>query len=55
MKKRKKDIASLKISTIDKQRLHKRREMIISMKFIRNVGKRLRDDLEKQGVVIRKL
>lgn len=25
------------------------------MKFIRILGKRLRDDLEKQGVVIRKL
>ena len=55
MKKRKQDIASLKISTQDKQRLHKRREIIISMKFIRILGKRLRDDLEKQGVVIRKL
>lgn len=54
IKKRKLDIASLKVSTQDKTRLHKRREIIISMKFIRKLGKRLRDELEKQGVVIKK-
>lgn len=54
IKQRKQDIASLKVSTQDKQRLHKRREIIISMKFIRKLGKKLRDELEKQGKEIRK-
>ena len=45
IKKRLKAIKDLKVSTGDKKRLQKRREIIKSMKFLRQTGKRLRDEL----------
>jgi len=45
IKKRFKAIKDLKVSTGDKKRLQKRREIIKSMKFLRQTGKRLRDEL----------
>jgi len=36
-------------STTDKQRLTKRREMVKSIKFLRKMGTKLREDLNKQA------
>jgi activator of 2-hydroxyglutaryl-CoA dehydratase len=46
--KRLKAIQDLKKSTCDKKRLNKRREIIKSMRFLRLMGKRLREDLANQ-------
>jgi len=40
-------IRQLKISTGEKQRLHKRREIVKSMKFIRILGSKLRRELQE--------
>jgi hypothetical protein len=37
-------IENLKISTIDKQRLLKRKETVKSMKFLRRMGEKLREE-----------
>jgi hypothetical protein len=37
---------NLKISSGDKKRLHKRREVVRSLKFLRKMGKKLREDME---------
>ena len=40
-------IKNLKIATGDKKRLQKRREIVISMKFLRKLGKKLREEMEQ--------
>ena len=40
-------ISNLKISTGEKLRLYKRREIIKSMRFLRKLGRKLREDLAR--------
>ena len=42
MQKRKEE---LKISTVEKQRLHKRKEIVKSLKFLRFLGHKIKNDL----------